>query len=193
MFEKRIEKTDMLKPVTIMWKNHSITIDNFEKLSQLMEEAVENDLANVKVMPGGENNIRAQATDVERLKQEIFKAYLIQTKDFQESIYGTGQTSVVPPEETTPGNTEPEKPGSPETEQPGGTGGLEPGQPGQPDSSGTEQPGGSTGLETGKKNSSPKLLFCKVSSGKTSHTLRWNLVKSADGYIIFGAVNINKV
>lgn len=98
MFEKRIEKTDMLKPVTIMWKNHSLTIDNFEKLSQLMEEAVENDLANVKVMPGGENNIRAQATDVERLKQEIFKAYLIQTKDFQESIYGTGQTSVVPPE-----------------------------------------------------------------------------------------------
>ncbi len=193
MFEKRIEKTDMLKPVTIMWKNHSITIDNFEKLSQLMEEAVENDLANVKVMPGGENNIRAQATDVERLKQEIFKAYLIQTKDFQESIYGTGQTSVVPPEETTPGNTEPEKPGSPETEQPGGTGGLEPGQPGQPDSSGTEQPGGSTGLETGKKNSSPKLLFCKVSSGKTSHTLRWNLVKSADGYKIYGAENSKKV
>lgn len=163
MFEKRIEKTDMLKPVTIMWKNHSITIDNFEKLSQLMEEAVENDLANVKVMPGGENNIRAQATDVERLKQEIFKAYLIQTKDFQESIYGTGQTSVVPPEETTPGNTEPEKPGSPETEQPGGTGGLE---PGQPDSSGTEQPGGVLVWRQVKKIPVPSFFSAKCLLGK---------------------------
>lgn len=44
MFEKRIEKLDELKPVSITWKGQSVQIDNFEKINQLMSQAVEDDL-----------------------------------------------------------------------------------------------------------------------------------------------------
>ena len=63
MFQKRIDKVKELKPVTIQWNNQTVTIKNFEALQQLMKEAVESDLVNVSVTPGGSNNIRAQATD----------------------------------------------------------------------------------------------------------------------------------
>lgn len=96
MFQKRIDKVKELKPVTIQWNNQTVTIKNFEALQQLMKEAVESDLVNVSVTPGGSNNIRAQATQIELLKAEIFRAYLFQTKDFQESIYGDGQEPVEP-------------------------------------------------------------------------------------------------
>lgn len=99
MFQRRIEKVSELKPVTITWKNQSVTVSNFEELRLLMKEAVENDLVNVNALPGGANNIRAHATEVERLKQEIFKAYLFQTQDFKESIYRAGST---PDPEPTP-------------------------------------------------------------------------------------------
>ena len=96
MFQKRIDKVKELKPVTIQWNNQTVTIKNFAALQQLMKEAVESDLVNVNVTPGGSNNIRAQATQVELLKAEIFRAYLSQTKDFQESIYGDGQEPAEP-------------------------------------------------------------------------------------------------
>lgn len=101
MFQKRIEKVDELRPVTIQWKNQSVRVDSFEKLGQLMKEAVESDLVNVNVMPGGSNNIRAQATQVEQLKAEIFRAYLFKTNDFADSIYGIEEE----PEEPTPAPT----------------------------------------------------------------------------------------
>lgn len=110
MFQRRIEKTGELKPVTIMWKNQSVKISNFEKLRQLMQEAVESDLINVNVTPDGSNNIRAQATQVELLKQEIFKAYLIQTEDFSKSVYGAATDPEEPPESTDP--EQPDNPGS---------------------------------------------------------------------------------
>ena len=44
MFEKRIEKLDELKPISITWKGQSVQIDNFEKINQLMSQAVEDDL-----------------------------------------------------------------------------------------------------------------------------------------------------
>lgn len=119
MFQRRIEKTGELKPVTIMWKNQSVKISNFEKLRQLMQEAVESDLINVNVTPDGSNNIRAQATQVELLKQEIFKAYLIQTEDFSKSVYGAATDPEEPPESTdpeqpdNPGDTDPEQPDNP--------------------------------------------------------------------------------
>ena len=257
MFQRRIEKVDKLKPVTITWKNKSVTINNFEKLRLLMKEAVESDLKSVNVTSGGFNNIRAHATEVERLKQEIFKAYLIQTKDFSESIYGVGLAPTDPPEtEVTPGEPEnpgteqpeepgtetpenpgteqPEQPGNPGTEQPErpgnpgnpGTGKPEqPGNPGtekpenagtgkpgsqqpeQPGNPGTGQPGnqepeqpGNPGTgqpkkpdtETPKKAASPKLLLCRVSSAGTTNTIRWESVKSAEGYEIYGAKSNGK-
>ena len=87
MFEKRIEKLDELKPVSITWKGQSVQIDNFEKINQLMSQAVEDDLKNVQEVPGGWNNMRAEATQVEQLKKAIFIAYINDTDDFKESIY----------------------------------------------------------------------------------------------------------
>ena len=40
---------------------------------------------------------------------------------------------------------------------------------------------------TGDIKTVPKLLLCRVASAKTSQTIRWNPVKSADGYEIYGA------
>ncbi|CEN74567.1 S-layer-like domain-containing protein [[Clostridium] sordellii] len=87
MFNKRIDKKEQLKPVSIVWKNQKVTIDNFNKLNELMTDAIESDLKNVQELPTGWNNIRAQNTQVELLKKEIFKAYLKETDDFNKSIY----------------------------------------------------------------------------------------------------------
>ncbi|WP_338660845.1 ZmpA/ZmpB/ZmpC family metallo-endopeptidase [Paraclostridium sordellii] len=87
MFNKRIDKKEQLKPVSIIWKNQKVTIDNFNKLNELMTDAIESDLKNVQELPTGWNNIRAQNTQVELLKKEIFKAYLKETDDFNKSIY----------------------------------------------------------------------------------------------------------
>ncbi|MDE6624895.1 MAG: hypothetical protein K2K56_00845, partial [Lachnospiraceae bacterium] len=116
MFQRRIDKVEELKPVTISWENQAVTINSFQTLQQLMTEAVESDLINVNVTPDGFNNIRAQKTQVERLKAEIFRAYLFQTKDFQESIYANGQESEDPTEESTEDSTE--KPTEATTEKP---------------------------------------------------------------------------
>lgn len=230
MFQRRIEKTNELKPVTIMWKNQSVTINNFEKLRLLMKEAIESDLMKVNVLPGGTNNIRAQATEVERLKQEIFKSYITQTKDFSDSIYGVNPAPIDPPDPEQPGETDPEQPGETDPEKPGETDPEQPGEPGEtePDKPGepgetdpekpgetnpekpgetdpgkpggtesadpdmpeetiSEQPGGNSGKEVPLR-----LLLCRVSSAKTSHTIRWNPVKSADGYEIYGAKSNGK-
>lgn len=174
MFQRRIEKTDDLKPVTITWNNQSVTINDFEKLRLLMKEAVENDLVKVHALPDGFNNIRAQATEVERLKQEIFKAYLTRTEDFSASIYNTDPVPIEPSKpEGTPGDMDSEQPGGADTED------IETGKLG----TGTIEPSAGTA----QKDKDPELLLCRASSSKTSHTLRWNPVKSADGYEIYGA------
>lgn len=200
MFQKRIGKINGLKPVTIMWKNQSVTINNFEKLRLLMKEAIESDLIKVNVLPNGSNNIRAQATEVERLKQEIFKAYLIQTEDFRESIYGA-PAPVEPPGDTDIG--QPENPGNTNTEPPGDSGdtdiGGQPENPGNTNTEPSENPGNADTAQSEKpdtgasrKDTNPKLLLCRVSSAKTSHTIRWNPVKAADGYEIYGAKSNGK-
>ena len=301
MFQKRIDKVKELKPVTIQWKNQTVTIKNFESLKQLMKEAVEYDLINVNVTSGGFNNIRAQDTQVEQLKAQIFRAYLFQTKDFQEPIYGDGQEPVEPtatpdvkpttaptatpdvkptavptatPEATptatpnvTPGATEkpgvtPDvKPTAVPTETPGAKPDVTPGvteKPGvtpdvKPTSAPTETPGAKPDVTPGvtekpgvtpdvKPTTAPsdkpsvqppadkpaltpgnmqtsapadtdpgmsdkddllpdgdddsileegalksELLIAKVSASKKSQIIRWNSVKSADGYYIYGA------
>lgn len=168
MFQRRIEKTNRLKPVTITWKDKSVTVKTFEELCLLMKEAVESDLVNVNVLPGGANNIRAQATQVERLKQEIFKAYLIQTKDFEESIYGDGQTPVQPPdpeEPEKPGETDPVQPSEPET-----PGEIDPVQPEKPDTGTSTPDTGTTNQGTvkpGTDTTKPSTGTTKPSTGTT--------------------------
>ncbi len=192
MFQRRIEKTRQLKPVTITWKNQSVTINNFEKRLLLMKEAVESDLINVTAKPDGSNNIRAHSTQAELLKQQIFKAYLLETNDFSNTIYGD-PSPVDPP---SPDVTEPDQPGNsgnsgtttPENPDTGTT------TPVNPDT-GTGTPGtGTAKPNTGASTAAvtPKLLLCKVSAAKTSHTIRWNAVGSADGYDIYGAKSNGK-
>lgn len=271
MFQKRIDKVKELKPVTIQWNNQTVTIKNFEALQQLMKEAVESDLVNVSVTPGGSNNIRAQATQIELLKAEIFRAYLFQTKDFQESIYGDGQEPVEPtatpevkptavptmtptatPEvkptatpTATPGvkpsatpNVTPEATEKPEVKptatpvvtpeasaapgkspepsekpnvtpeatekpevKPSATPSDKPSvQPpadlptATPGNLQTAAPGTDSVLPDGDDDNvleegalKSELLIAKVSTSKTSQIIRWNSVKSADGYFIYGA------
>lgn len=204
MFQRRKDRANELKPVTITWNSQSITINSFDKLCRLMKEAVESDLVKINAAQNGSNNIRAQQTQVERLKQEIFKAYLIQTNDFSDSIYGAAP----PVDPSEPDTTDPDQPGNsgnnetttPETPDTGTT------TPENPDTGtttpGTGTPGTGTtvpGAGAAKPNTgastaavTPKLLLCKVSAAKTSHTIRWNAVGSADGYDIYGAKSNGK-
>ncbi len=54
-----------------------------------------------------------------------------------------------------------------------------------------EKPGDDSGERDdsgiGNETTNSALLLCKVSSAKTSQTIRWNLVESADGYEVYGA------
>lgn len=224
MFQRRIEKVNQLKPVTITWNNQTVTISSFDKLLQMMKDAVESDLKNVTATPEGANNIRAQKTQTELLKQQIFKAYLLQTNDFSNTIYGD-PSPIEPPN---PDVTDPEQPGNPgdsETTPPGNPGDSGTTPPINPDAgttppgSGTTTPGTGTGNDetvvpdtgtskpdtgTGKPDTgttqpgastvtvTPKLLICKVTAAKTSQTIRWNAVSSADGYDIYGAKSNGK-
>lgn len=196
MFQRRIDKVDQLKPVTIKWNNQSVTVSNYEKLLQMMKEAVESDLIKVNVTSGGANNIRAHETQVELLKQQIFKAYLSQTKDFRESIYDPDLPSTEPSE---PEVTDPENPDGTDPVQPENPGGTHPVQPDSPENTGSVQPEnpntGTAKPDTGtsKTDVIPQLLLSRVASAKkTSHTIRWNSVNSADGYDIYGASSKGK-
>ncbi|MBD5544310.1 MAG: hypothetical protein HDR01_08765 [Lachnospiraceae bacterium] len=172
MFQKRIDKVGELKPVIISWENQSITIDNFQTLQQLMREAVESDFINMA--SDGLNHIRAHQTQVERLKAEIFRAYLFQTNDFQESIYVGGQELVEPPAED-PSKDPVESPTEGPTKDP-----VENPSPSE-ESNGTSEEAMKTGL-----------ILARVSSATTSQTIRWKSVSGADGYYIYGAKSTAK-
>ena len=188
MFQKRIEKVGELKPVTISWENQSVTIDSFQTLQQLMEEAVESDFMNMT--SDGLNHIRAHQTQVERLKAEIFRAYLFQTNDFQESIYVGGQESVEPPEEEPsedPKKDPVEDPKKDPVENPAEEPPEAPAEDPAKDPSPSEERNDTSeeAMETG-------LILARVSSATTSQTIRWKSVSAADGYYIYGAKSTAK-
>lgn len=226
MFQKRIEKVDELKPITILWEGESVPINHFETLQRLMNEAVASDLDNVYMTSSGYNNIRAQDTQVERLKAQIFKAYLFQTRDFQESIYGDGQEPIVPtatpavspvptaaptmvPTVSPSANpTEPPVPTAAPTLTPTATPSVSPVPTATPTIAPTVKPSENpteppftsptVSAEPPVSSGTPsdtgfvlpeeeEFLFARVSSAKTSQTVRWRSVKSADGYYIYGA------
>ncbi len=221
MFQKRIEKVGELKPVTILWENQTVTIRDFQTLQQMMKKAVESDLANVNVTSDGSNNIRAHQTQVERLKEEIFRAYLFQTKDFQESIYGDDEDIVKPIEPpvitppappavtppappavtppTPPAVTPPAPPAvtppAPPAVTPPAPPEVTPQTPSAPSTTDSED------LGQGEKNSGvfgeqdmkTGLILAWVSSARTtSQTIRWKSVSGADGYSIYGAKSKDK-
>ena len=88
MFNKRIEKQDFMKPITIQYEldkpnsTKEITISNAQEMQALINAAVEKDIQNID--RATEN---VSSSWVHLLKQKIYNAYLRLTDDFRGSIY----------------------------------------------------------------------------------------------------------
>ena len=84
---ERVTKLDRLKSITINYNGREEVIESKEKLQSLMNEAV---LAEVTQIKEGNTTALKRSyieTPVQKLKKEIYKAYLKQSQDFTESIY----------------------------------------------------------------------------------------------------------
>ena len=84
---ERVAKLDSLKSITINYNGKQQVIDSKEKLQQLMNEAVLAELAQIKAGNTTAQKFMFIETPVQKLKKEIYKAYLRQSQDFTESIY----------------------------------------------------------------------------------------------------------
>ena len=84
---ERVAKLDRLKSITINYNGKSEVIDSKEKLQSLMNEAVLAEVAQIKAGNTTAQKFMFIETPVQKLKKEIYKAYLRQSQDFTESIY----------------------------------------------------------------------------------------------------------
>ena len=84
---ERVAKLDRLKSITINYNGREEVINSLAKLKQLMEQAVRDEVTQIKE---GNTTVLKRSyieTPVQKLKKEIYKAYLRQSQDFTESIY----------------------------------------------------------------------------------------------------------
>ena len=84
---ERVAKVDRLKSITINYNGREEVINSLAKLKQLMEQAVRDEVTQIKE---GNTTVLKRSyieTPVQKLKKEIYKAYLRQSQDFTESIY----------------------------------------------------------------------------------------------------------
>ena len=87
-FKERVAKIDQLKPLTIQYEGQEISLTS-QKLSELMQKAVKEELAQIKA---GNTTARTYSfieTPVQKLKKAIYKAYLKDSDDFRQSIYNS--------------------------------------------------------------------------------------------------------
>ena len=84
---ERVTKLDRLKPITINYNGKEVIIDSSEKLKKLMEQAVREEMAQINQGNTTAQRLSYIETPVQKLKKEIYKAYLRQSQDFTESIY----------------------------------------------------------------------------------------------------------
>ena len=84
---ERVAKLDRLKSITINYNGREEVIDSKEKLQSLMNEAVLAEVAQIKAGNTTAVKLSYIETPVQKLKKEIYKAYLRQSQDFTESIY----------------------------------------------------------------------------------------------------------
>ena len=84
---ERVAKLDRLKSITINYNGREEVIDSKEKLQSLMNEAVLAEVAQIKEGNTTAVKLSYIETPVQKLKKEIYKAYLRQSQDFTESIY----------------------------------------------------------------------------------------------------------
>ena len=84
---ERVAKLDRLKSITINYNGREEVIESKEKLQSLMNEAVLAEVAQIKEGNTTAVKLSYIETPVQKLKKEIYKAYLRQSQDFTESIY----------------------------------------------------------------------------------------------------------
>ena len=85
--DERIANISKLKPITIDYKGKQELISSPERMKQLMEEAVKEELAQIKVGNISQKQYRFIETPVQTLKKAIYKAYLKESNEFRNSIY----------------------------------------------------------------------------------------------------------
>ena len=84
---ERVAKLDRLRSITINYNGREEVINSPAKLKQLMEQAVRDEVKQIKE---GNTTVLKRSyieTPVQKLKKEIYKAYLRESQDFTESIY----------------------------------------------------------------------------------------------------------
>ena len=84
---ERVTKLDRLKSITINYNGKEVIIDSSEKLKKLMKQAVREEMAQINQGNTTAQRLSYIETPVQKLKKEIYKAYLRQSQDFTESIY----------------------------------------------------------------------------------------------------------
>lgn len=80
-----IARTGNLKPFDIELGGQTIRVENFAKLQQLMTEAVEKDLADIKRT--GASAGFGQLNNTDQLKKAVMNSLIKSSQDFQNSIY----------------------------------------------------------------------------------------------------------
>ena len=86
---ERVEKLGKLKPITINYNGKEEVIDSKEKLQELMNKAVKEELAQIKAGNTTVKKFKFIETPVQKLKKAIYKAYLKDSDDFRQSIYNS--------------------------------------------------------------------------------------------------------
>ena len=71
----------------IDYKSKQEVIASPERMKQLMDEAVKEELAEIKAGNTSAKQYRFIETPVQKLKKAIYKAYLKESNEFKESIY----------------------------------------------------------------------------------------------------------
>ena len=87
-FKERVAKIDQLKPLTIQYEGQQISLTG-QKLSELMQKAVKEELAQIKAGNTTAKKFKFIETPVQKLKKAIYKAYLKDSDDFRRSIYNS--------------------------------------------------------------------------------------------------------
>ena len=85
--DERIANISKLKPITIDYKGKQEVIASPERMKQLMDEAVKEELAQIKAGNISQKQYRFIETPVQKLKKAIYKAYLKESNEFRNSIY----------------------------------------------------------------------------------------------------------
>lgn len=86
---ERVEKLGKLKLITINYNGKEEVIDSKEKLQELMNKAVKEELAQIKAGHTTAQKFEFIETPVQKLKKAIYKAYLKDSDDFRQSIYNS--------------------------------------------------------------------------------------------------------